>query len=101
MPTRSLTVDGRAWRVFPAGHVTQYDHDEFAVPRADGIGVVQGAPDPVEVADTAIPTGTASDIADRGYGRTGVDFLECQNFPDGCQSMVTGDSYGVSVSPLV
>jgi TgpA N-terminal domain/Transglutaminase-like superfamily len=34
-----------------------------AIPRADGIGVVRGALDPVEVADTAIPTGTASDIA--------------------------------------
>jgi hypothetical protein len=33
------------------------------IPPADGIGVVRGAPDPVEQADTAIPTGTATDIA--------------------------------------
>lgn len=31
MPARSLTVAGRAWRVFPSGRVTQYDHDEFAL----------------------------------------------------------------------
>ncbi len=36
----------------------------------------------------------ASDIADRGYGRTGVDFLQCQAFPDGCGSMVTNPPYG-------
>lgn len=31
MPTRTLNVGGRAWRVFPSGRVTQYDRDEFAV----------------------------------------------------------------------
>jgi hypothetical protein len=31
MPARSLTVGGRAWRVFPSGRVTQYDRDEFAL----------------------------------------------------------------------
>lgn len=31
MPSRSLTVGGRAWRVFPSGRVTQYDRDEFAL----------------------------------------------------------------------
>ena len=31
MPARSLTVAGRAWRVFPSGRVTQYDRDEFAL----------------------------------------------------------------------
>lgn len=31
MPTRSLTVAGKAWRVFPSGRVTQYDRDEFAL----------------------------------------------------------------------
>jgi hypothetical protein len=36
----------------------------------------------------------ASDIADRGYGRTGVDFLQCRRFPDGCRSMVTNPPYG-------
>jgi hypothetical protein len=31
MPTRSLTISGKAWRVFPSGRVTQYDRDEFAL----------------------------------------------------------------------
>lgn len=31
MPTRTLTADGRAWRVLPSGRVTQYDRDEFAL----------------------------------------------------------------------
>lgn len=31
MPTRSLKVAGRTWRVFPSGRVTQYDRDEFAL----------------------------------------------------------------------
>ena len=31
MPTRTITIDGRAWRVFPSGRVTQYDRDEFAL----------------------------------------------------------------------
>ena len=31
MPTRSLTVAGKSWRVFPSGRVTQYDRDEFAL----------------------------------------------------------------------
>jgi hypothetical protein len=36
----------------------------------------------------------ASDLVDRGYGQSGIDFLACQNFPDGCQSMVTNPPYG-------
>ena len=31
MPTRSITIDGKSWRVFPSGRVTQYDRDEFAL----------------------------------------------------------------------
>jgi hypothetical protein len=31
MPTRTLTIGGKSWRVFPSGRVTQYDRDEFAV----------------------------------------------------------------------
>ncbi|HTR79401.1 MAG TPA: hypothetical protein VMH39_14890 [Gemmatimonadaceae bacterium] len=31
MPTRVLEIGGRSWRIFPAGHVTQYDRDEFAL----------------------------------------------------------------------
>ncbi len=31
MPYRTINVAGREWRVMPAGRVTQYDHDEFAL----------------------------------------------------------------------
>lgn len=31
MPTRTITIDGKSWRVFPSGRVTQYDRDEFAL----------------------------------------------------------------------
>jgi hypothetical protein len=31
MPTRSVTIAGRSWNVFPSGRVTQYDRDEFAL----------------------------------------------------------------------
>ena len=31
MPHRTITVAGRQWRVMPAGRVTQYDRDEFAL----------------------------------------------------------------------
>jgi hypothetical protein len=38
MPTRTITIDGRTWRVFPSGHVTQYEHDEFALMFVAGTG---------------------------------------------------------------
>ena len=31
MPTRTITIDGRTWRVIPSGRVTQYDRDEFGI----------------------------------------------------------------------
>ncbi|GLC27584.1 hypothetical protein [Roseisolibacter agri] len=31
MPTRRITADGRTWRVFPSGFVTQYNLDEFGL----------------------------------------------------------------------
>jgi hypothetical protein len=31
MPSRSITIEGRTWEVFPSGHVTQYDKDEFGL----------------------------------------------------------------------
>lgn len=31
MPTRPLAIDGSTWHVIPAGRVTQYDRDEFAL----------------------------------------------------------------------
>ena len=31
MPTRTVTIGGKPWQVYPSGRVTQYDRDEFAV----------------------------------------------------------------------
>ena len=31
MPTRVISLDGRAWRVMPSGRITQSDRDEFAL----------------------------------------------------------------------
>jgi len=38
MPTRTVTIGGKTWRVFPSGRVTQYDHDEFALLFVAGSG---------------------------------------------------------------
>lgn len=38
MPTRSISIDGKAWRVFPSGYVTQYEHDEFGLLFVAGTG---------------------------------------------------------------
>jgi hypothetical protein len=38
MPTRTVTVEGRTWRVFPSGRVTQYDRDEFGLMFIAGTG---------------------------------------------------------------
>ena len=38
MPTRSITIDGRTWRVYPSGRVTQYEHDEFGLVFVRGAG---------------------------------------------------------------
>jgi hypothetical protein len=38
MPTRSITIGGTAWRVFPSGYVTQYEHDEFGLLFVSGTG---------------------------------------------------------------
>jgi hypothetical protein len=38
MPTRSVTVNGKNWLVFPSGRVTQYDRDEFGIIFVHGTG---------------------------------------------------------------
>jgi hypothetical protein len=38
MPTRSITVDGRTWRLYSSGRVTQYEHDEFGLVFIHGTG---------------------------------------------------------------
>jgi hypothetical protein len=43
-------------------------------------------------------TVVSTDIADRGFGTPGVDFLACRTVPDGCRSLVTNPPYGDSGS---
>ncbi|HEX7122083.1 MAG TPA: hypothetical protein VF178_06900 [Gemmatimonadaceae bacterium] len=38
MPTRTIAIEGRTWRVFPSGYITQYDHDEFGLIFVSGLG---------------------------------------------------------------
>ena len=38
MPTRTISADGKEWRVFPSGYVTQYEHDEFGLMFIAGSG---------------------------------------------------------------
>ena len=38
MPTRTISIDGKAWRVFPSGYITQYEHDEFGLLFVAGTG---------------------------------------------------------------
>ena len=40
----------------------------------------------------------STDIADRGFGASGVDFLACREVPRGCRSLVTNPPYGNSGS---
>lgn len=40
----------------------------------------------------------STDIADRGFGMSGVDFLACGAVPKGCRSIVTNPPYGDSGS---
>lgn len=55
MPIRTISLDGRAWRVIPSGRVTQYDRDEF------GLLFITGTGDAREVRATRYsPQGTRS-----------------------------------------
>jgi hypothetical protein len=38
MPFRTITIDGKEWRVMPTGRVTQYDLDEFGLAFVHGVG---------------------------------------------------------------
>lgn len=38
MPTRSINLEGRTWKVYPSGRVTQLDRDEFALMFVSGTG---------------------------------------------------------------
>ena len=41
---------------------------------------------------------TSTDIADHGFGASGVDFLSCKTMPEGCRSIVTNPPYGAARS---
>lgn len=36
----------------------------------------------------------STDVADRGFGTPGIDFLACRTVPGGCRSIVTNPPYG-------
>jgi len=38
MPARTITANGRTWRVYPSGYITQYDQDEFGLLFVSGTG---------------------------------------------------------------
>jgi len=38
MPSRTITVDGASWDVYPSGRITQYDRDEFGLVFVRGTG---------------------------------------------------------------
>jgi hypothetical protein len=55
MAFRTISTDGKTWRVFPSGFVTQYDRDEF------GLMFVHGGGDTRDVRVTRYsPKGTRS-----------------------------------------
>jgi hypothetical protein len=69
MPTRTITLDGRAWSVVPSGRVTQYDHDEFALLFTSGSGddrevrVTRYSPQGTRSRDAALVEMSDADLA--------------------------------------
>ena len=69
MPTRTITVDGKGWEVFPSGRVTQYDRDEFALVFVSGTGadreirVTRYSPQGARWRDQSIAELTSDDLA--------------------------------------
>ena len=41
MPTRSVTIDGTTWNVYPSGFVTQYYQDEYGLIFIHGSGAAR------------------------------------------------------------
>ena len=41
MPTRTITIEGKSWRVYPSGFVTQYNGDEFGLIFETGSGAAR------------------------------------------------------------
>ncbi|HWJ24254.1 MAG TPA: hypothetical protein VNS52_17990 [Gemmatimonadaceae bacterium] len=55
MPTRTITVDGTTWKVYPSGFITPNEHDEFGLIFVAGTGA-----DRVVRVTRYSPTGTRS-----------------------------------------
>lgn len=55
MPTRTITVDGTTWKVYPSGFITPNEHDEFGLIFVAGSGA-----DRVVRVTRYSPTGTRS-----------------------------------------
>ena len=55
MPTRTITVDGTTWKVYPSGFITPNEHDEFGLIFVAGAGA-----DRVVRVTRYSPTGTRS-----------------------------------------
>jgi len=41
MAFRTIAADGKSWRVFPSGWITQYDRDEFGLMFVHGSGAAR------------------------------------------------------------
>lgn len=69
MPTRTISLDGRAWRVMPSGRVTQYDRDEFSLLFVSGTGddtevrVTRYSPNGTRSREAALAEMSDSDLA--------------------------------------
>ena len=69
MPTRTITIAGKRWEVFPSGRVTQYDRDEFALIFVSGSGadrevrVTRYSPQGARWRDQSIAELTDEDLA--------------------------------------
>jgi hypothetical protein len=69
MPTRTISLDGRAWRVMPSGRVTQYDRDEFSLLFISGSGehaevrVTRYSPNGVRSREAALTEMSDADLA--------------------------------------
>lgn len=55
LPTRTVTVDGVTWKVFPSGFITPNEHDEFGLIFVNGVGA-----DRIVRVTRYSPTGTRS-----------------------------------------
>jgi hypothetical protein len=69
MPTRTITIDGKQWKVFPSGRITQYDRDEFALVFVSGDGserevrVTRYSPQGARWRDQSLAEMTDADLA--------------------------------------